>query len=350
MTPKNLFKTFILCFLFYCLNSAPQFINIIGIIASRFTDQGQKSTTNTIAQALSTTVSGGKGVKALSAQVMMKYLERLECRVNPVDVYAGRVIVRFIKDHYGWQNVNDFSTADTYGTDISLEFRNERMNQGINIENSYNFFPGTKDFSDLINTVKTRGVLKVFVFLMKASDAGALLEQGYNAGLFVEGTQTFGTRYMYTTNLFQYMSPKAPVSDIMNGVLGLDSPFLNKTHDGYHGFVKRFISQNSTKIINNDGSVECSDIKHDDGGTYLYQLALTRDVADCTGLVYSIFATDGSDIALAIALDHLLYKLGNESFSANDRRDAIRSKVSFLGASGLVHFNNGRPKEEGYGL
>eukprot|EP01036_Dinobryon_divergens_P061854 gene61854-biopygen30390 len=267
-----------------------------------------------------------------------------------------------IKSYYGLLNVNVFSTGDTYGTDIALEFREECFSQGINIENSYNFFPGTTDFSDIISLVKNRGVLKVFVLLMKASDAGVLLEQGYNAGLFGEGTQIFGNRYMYTTAMFKYMSPKAPIGDILNGLIGIDSPYINRTHDGYRGFVKRFISQNSTKIVNSDGSVQCDDAMDDDGGTYLYQRALTSDVADCTGLDYSTFATDGSDIAptafmaydaviaMAIALDNIIYKQNNVNFTANDLRDAIRTKVNFLGASGRVHFNNGRPKEEGYGL
>eukprot|EP01041_Mallomonas_annulata_P006273 gene6273-12706_t len=283
-------------------------------------------------------------------------------RVNPVDAYAGRVLARLIKSHYGLRNVNVFSTADTYGTDIALEFRDECTIQGINIENSYNFFPGTSDFSDLINTVKARGVLKVFVILTKASDAGVLLEQGYNAGLFGEGTQIFGNRYMYTTAMFKYMSKSAPVGDIMKGLIGLDSPYMNKTLVGYHGFVKRFISQNSTKIVNIDGSVQCSNATDDDGGSYLYKREQTNGFIVCTGLDYSTFATDGSDIAataylaydaviaLAIALDNLIYKQGKVNFTADDLRDAIRSNVSFQGASGLVHFKNGRPKSQGYGL
>eukprot|EP01041_Mallomonas_annulata_P010118 gene10118-21086_t len=345
------------------------------------------------AQDLSTVVFDGKGVKAIigaandevsraSGQVLGlgktkinqidfasagSFLSHADLypyysRVNQVDAYGGRVIARLIKSNYGWQNINLFSTADTYGTDIALEFHDESIKQGINIENYYNFFPGTTDFSDLITTVKARGVLKVFVFLMKASDAGVLLEQGYNAGLFGEGTQIFGTRYMYTTAMFKYMSPKAPIGAIMNGLIGIDSPYINRTHDGYRGFVKRFISQNSTKITNIDGSVRCSNVTDDDGDSYLYQVVQANSAVHCTGLDYSTFLADGSDIAptafmaydaviaLAIALDNLIYKQNNVNFTADDLRDAIRTKVNFLGASGLVYFKNGRPKSQGYGL
>eukprot|EP01041_Mallomonas_annulata_P002478 gene2478-4821_t len=131
-------------------------------------------------------------------------------RLNPVDAYAGRILARLIKGHFGLQYVNVFSTADTYGADIALEFCEECMNQGINIENSFTFFPGTTDFSDLITTIKANGVLKVFVFLTKIADAGVLFEQGYNAGLIGEGTQIFGNKYLYSTNLAKTISPNAP--------------------------------------------------------------------------------------------------------------------------------------------
>eukprot|EP01041_Mallomonas_annulata_P012206 gene12206-25635_t len=267
-------------------------------------------------------------------------------RVNSVDAHVGKVIAIYIKDQFGYDNVNVFSTGDTYGTDVGLEFKNACTELGINIENSYNFFPGMADFSSLISTVKAKGVLKVFVLLMKASDAGPLLEQGYKAGLFGEGTQIFGTRYMYTTDLFGYMSKDAPVAKIMKGVIGLNSPYINTTHSEYAGFVKRFLSQNSTKSTEENPNPEINKY----GQTI------------CTGLDYAKFAADGSDIsrtaflaydaviAMAIALDQVLYKQNNVNFTGDDLRVAIRTKVNFLGASGQVNFKNGRSVSEGYGL
>eukprot|EP01041_Mallomonas_annulata_P009699 gene9699-20160_t len=429
---------FTACSVFPLVNSIPKSINI-GIIASRFTNQGKiyLDGTHQVAaiflalaeinnkhdgiyddllpntqlqfalrgpgqsflggleavQDFSNVVFGGKGVKAVigggydevsraTGQLLGlgkikinqidfgafgSFLSHADLypyysRVNPVDAYAGRVLAKLIKSYYGLQNVNVFSTADTYGTDIALEFRDECTNQGINIENFYNFFPGTTEFSDLIKTVKNQGVLKVFVLLMKASDAGPLLEQGYNAGLFGEGTQIFGNRYMYTTAMFKYMSKSAPIGDIMKGVIGLDSPYMNKSNDGYRGFVRRFIAQNATKIVNLDGSVQCSDVMDDDGSSYLFKHPMANGLAVCTGLDYSTFATDGSDIAstaylaydavlaLTLALDELIYKQGKDNFTANELREAIRYNVSFQGASGHVEFKNIRPKSQGYGL
>eukprot|EP01041_Mallomonas_annulata_P018523 gene18523-37490_t len=145
-------------------------------------------------------------------------------RVNPVDAYAGGAIARFIWDHYGWTNVNLLSTGDTFGTDIELEFTDECDRLGITIENSFNFFPETPDFSHLISKVKAKGILKVFVLLMKTKDTARLLEQGYKAGLFGEGVQVVVTNYAMTVDMYRYMSKNAPVADIMKGIIGLYSP------------------------------------------------------------------------------------------------------------------------------
>eukprot|EP01041_Mallomonas_annulata_P010083 gene10083-21015_t len=283
-------------------------------------------------------------------------------RVNPVDAFVGTVIAKFIKDHYGWAKINVFSTGDTYGTDVGLEFKGACENLGIHIENSFNFFPGMSDFSNLISAVKSNGVLKVFVLLMKASDAGPLLEQGYKAGLFGEGTQILATRYLISQELFKHMSKDAPIADIMHGVIGINSPYINSTHYTHQNFIHRFRAQNSTRIIKSDGSVVCSDAKDDDGNTYLYQKVNSDTLSDCTGLEFSKFAADGSDIAptaflaydaviaMAIALDQVLYKQNNVNFTGDDLREAIRTKVNFVGTSGQVDFNNGRLKSEGYGL
>eukprot|EP01041_Mallomonas_annulata_P015916 gene15916-33523_t len=45
-------------------------------------------------------------------------------RVNSVDAHVGNVIATYIKDQFGYDNVNVFSTGDTYGTDVGLEFKN----------------------------------------------------------------------------------------------------------------------------------------------------------------------------------------------------------------------------------
>eukprot|EP01041_Mallomonas_annulata_P002479 gene2479-4822_t len=121
---------------------------------------------------------------------------------------------------------------------------------------------------------------------------------------------------------------------------------MNMSNVEYSGFVKRFFSQKSTKIMNIDGSIQCNNATDDDGGTYLYKQAKLNGSMVCTGLDYSTFASDVSDI---IATAYLAYDAVIATAIALDK-DALRSKVSFQGASGLVHFNNGRAKSQGYGL
>eukprot|EP01041_Mallomonas_annulata_P014769 gene14769-31380_t len=113
---------------------------------------------------------------------------------------------------------------DIFGTDIALEFADECDRLGITIDNAFDFFPETPDFSHLIATVKARGILKVFVLLMKTKDTARLLEQCYKAGLFGEGVQVVVTDSAMTVDMFKYMSKNAPVADIMKGIIGLYSP------------------------------------------------------------------------------------------------------------------------------
>eukprot|EP01041_Mallomonas_annulata_P014803 gene14803-31446_t len=111
------------------------------------------------AQDMANVVFGGDGVKAVIGAGGRRDVESYWSdlypyynRVNPVDAFGGKVIAKLIHDHFGWTDVNVLSTGDTYGTDVALEFKDACTELGINIENSYNFFPGMADFSSLIST------------------------------------------------------------------------------------------------------------------------------------------------------------------------------------------------------
>eukprot|EP01041_Mallomonas_annulata_P013776 gene13776-29293_t len=46
-------------------------------------------------------------------------------RTCPSDAYEGRIIARFVKSYFGWSRVTTFSSGDTFGNDIFLEFEGE---------------------------------------------------------------------------------------------------------------------------------------------------------------------------------------------------------------------------------
>eukprot|EP01041_Mallomonas_annulata_P010870 gene10870-22695_t len=120
------------------------------------------------------------------------------------NAYEGRILARLIKQHFKWGIVSVFSTADTYGTDISSEFFNEAIVQGISIEHKYSIWPGTTNFESILETTKSTGILKVFVLLMKSNDAAMFLEAGYNAQLFKEGTQILDGTNIPDTAIYAY--------------------------------------------------------------------------------------------------------------------------------------------------
>lgn len=48
-----------------------------------------------------------------------------------------------------------------------------------------------------------------------------IMEQGYNLGLFPEGSQKLGGARLLNDSVFQYFSPTAQVEDIMEGFIGV---------------------------------------------------------------------------------------------------------------------------------
>eukprot|EP01036_Dinobryon_divergens_P050238 gene50238-67279_t len=73
---------------------------------------------------------------------------------------------------FNWKKVVTFSTSNSYGGDGMNEFRMAAAKRQFSILSSYEFRPGSRDLS---------------------GDAGRLLEAGYKAGLFHEGTQIIGS-------------------------------------------------------------------------------------------------------------------------------------------------------------
>eukprot|EP01041_Mallomonas_annulata_P005118 gene5118-10239_t len=275
--------------------------------------------------------------------------------------FEGRILARLIKQQYGWTNVNLFSTADTYGTDTSLEFLDEAMKLGLNVEHKFNFWPGTKDFKDSIDSTKTTGVLTVFVLLMKSVDAGTFLEAGYNAGLFTQGTQILGTQFVVNPATWKSMSTGAPVAKIMKGVIGI-TPILDRDTSTFTTFMKRYLAQPSSKTVDIDGTVSCNHRKDDDGHTFLYQDKVTTKASECAGLDFSSLAVDGSDVpdsavfaydavlGLANGLHIVLYENGNVNFTGDDLTAVMLGGMTYTGASGRINFFAGYGGAEGYAL
>eukprot|EP00607_Mallomonas_marina_P001392 CAMPEP_0182439854 /NCGR_PEP_ID=MMETSP1167-20130531/86696_1 /TAXON_ID=2988 /ORGANISM="Mallomonas Sp, Strain CCMP3275" /LENGTH=749 /DNA_ID=CAMNT_0024633655 /DNA_START=685 /DNA_END=2934 /DNA_ORIENTATION=- len=271
------------------------------------------------------------------------------------------MVARFVKLYYGWTTVNLLSTTDTYGTDTSAEFISEAAQLGIEIENSHSFWPGTTDFQEMIATIKKKGILKIFVFIMKSEDAGVMLEAGYNQGLFGVGTQIIGTQFVVKSSCWMSMSPTAPVTQIMKGVIGIVPELIDYKRPEYVSFIQRYLAQSDTMRTLIDGSTYCSTEKDDDEGTYLYLedgiSAVTAET--CSGVEFSSLHSDDvpekvafaydAVYTMALALHEVIYNQQKYSdFTAYDIRKAIMDKVVFTGVTGFIDIFKGLGGTEGY--
>ena len=305
-------------------------------------------------------ISYGCTVSALGHKDVYPYF----IRTNPSDAYEGQVLARMIGDYFHWRSVVVFTSDDSYGNDIRWEFDKESQKVGLSVDAYFSFWPGTKDLTSVINSAfNAASPLKIFVLLLKAADAGNLIERGYEMGLFKEGTQILGTHYVLSTSTWSSFSDNTPVDRAMKGVIAV-SPTIDRTSVKYQSFVTRWRSQRSTISYTAQGMPVCNNATDDDGGTYLYQghaNGLPSSPLNCSGQIFSNYAADGSDIdrlalyaydatyAMAMGLHVLIYDMGKSTFSGDDLLNVLVQNVSFMGVSGYVAFNNGSGGQAAYG-
>ena len=180
---------------------------------------------------------------------------------------------------------------------------------------------------------------------MPCANAGRLLTQGYDMGLFREGTQIFGSGHMTNSCLWQQMMP-ALRDVILKGYICVIPAFgMNISYN--QGFVNRWRAQRSTIRTFCNGTVSC-DQKRDDEGQPVY-------VTDsgCSGLTYNSFSDNGSDLApyapysydatyaLAHALHYVLYVRKRPTVSSSALANALQCNTCFQGVTGLVSFRYG---------
>ena len=266
------------------------------------------------------------------------------------DAFQSIAIADVIYNYFRWTKVVVFSTSDSYGGDSAFEFKTAASTLGITVMSAFEFRPGVRDLSSEIDLAKTLGA-RIFVLLMSSEDAGRLMEQGHQAGLFREGTQILAGSYVSVKDTWSGMTAQADVDSIMKGFIGVVPYFGLDTPLG-RAFVKRWRAQNSTIGQLPDGSQYCDGSK-DDNGNYLYRNRGVKGL--CAGLDFKTFAEDGSDITdyapyaydatylLAHALHHLIYDLNVTDINGDNVGNAIVSNGSFVGVTGPVNTLNGDP-------
>lgn len=219
-------------------------------------------------------------------------------RVCPDDGFQGKILAN-LAAKWGWLGVSTFTSLDLngYGTDISQQFGIEGDRLGIKILSAHQFREG-EDLKRVIAAAKITGA-RVFVLAMKPKDAGRLIEQGFDAGLFTEGTTLLVSAFNLVPSLWQqHMTPgRKDIPTMLKGIIGVkqhlqyDTPKLVE-------FTKRWRALDDTNHQQGQAEDVCL-TDQDDDGNFLYQGNPDPDNATmiCAGLAFARdFNSDGSDI------------------------------------------------------
>ena len=112
---------------------------------------------------------------------------------TPSQIAEANLLVKLVGQKFRWQYVAVFFIYDTKaGLDATVAFQGNLGNDGVGLLGSYPIKTGQTNFDYPISQAIDSGAT-IFAFFLDGSTAGRLLEQGYNAGLFHDGTQVLAT-------------------------------------------------------------------------------------------------------------------------------------------------------------
>jgi ABC-type branched-subunit amino acid transport system substrate-binding protein len=288
--------------------------------------------------------------RAMDTQFGDGSLYQYKIQTVPVDSFQGMVIQNILCNSFGYSRVSVFATNDQFGMKATMEI-GEGTYCPIVKASVHSFFPGTKDFTSDILAAKDAGTT-IFLLFMDAETAGKLLRQGYEMGLFREGTQIFGCASVATSATWQGM-PKNIAAKVMKGFIGIEyMPKYSLSQPVGKAFLHRWRKQPATV---RDKFSRCS-AELDDSGTFFYYRYRndTNGSIECAGLNFTAFKPDGSDmspftphaydatIAMALGL-HDLYMQGKTTVDGDDLHDSLMFNVSFTGTTGYIEIFEGMP-------
>ena len=162
---------------------------------------------------------------------------------TPSETAEANVLVDLIMVTYNWRYVTVIYSFDVQSSlDSFAAFEDAAASNGLSILRTLRIISSDTDFSSVIVEGIDTGA-KIFVLFMGGIEAGRLLEQGYNAGLFHEGTQVFTTS---TSNIVDMRSSftangLANEANILRGLIST-APFPERYFSTPNGqsFITRF--------------------------------------------------------------------------------------------------------------
>lgn len=267
----------------------------------------------------------------------------------PIDSFQGMVLQNIICSYFAYKKVTIFATSDTFGSKASMEAVDGTY-CNIEVLSTHLFRSDTLDFSSVIASAKFAGA-QIFLFFMGTQNTANLLEQGYDAGLFHEGTQVFSSNYSMGPDLFHHFSYNANVPAIMKGFIGIDY-WPNYTElRSVHGrdFLRRWREQPYTGRAIRHEENRCDVSRDNAASSFLYTSQTNQSL--CAGLNFSSYDINGTnlnpyagltyDATFLIAYGiHYVIEAGWE-LNGDNLLKAIFNNVSFEGVTGLIEIYQG---------
>ena len=283
-------------------------------------------------------------------------------QTTPIISYQGLVLQQMLCNYFDIEKVTVFATDDNNGLKSVQELESNTY-CSIKLLSYHTLSAGNKNFASAISLAKLSGS-RIFILFMPSSSAALLLEQAYEMGLLVEGTQVFGNSLTTESSICSRFKNPSNAKNIMRGFIGIKYSPLFAVHSTSAGrnFAKRFSQQVNTVSIAKDGTKIC-DNSTDDTNQHLYQ-AQSRGVGrfECSGLVYSSFLPNGTNMypftphaydavyALAEGIQQILQVGGKNSINGELLHTQLINNIGFNGASGKIKFKNALSKNLFYTL
>ena len=182
----------------------------------------------------------------------------------------------------------------------------------------------------------------IFEIAMEPKYGAILISQGRDHKLFTHGDQIFGSDHLTNLSLIAELHALnvTNISSLMKGYMGINQHVSLESEEGA-AFVTRWRSQTSTMQVNSSNGAMWCDASVDDDGHALYVLE------NCTGLNFTSFSTDGSDIAASAILAYdATYTLATALHSLREAGVALSRKnvfnaitsVTRVGVSGPIGY------------
>ena len=276
----------------------------------------------------------------------------LKAQTPPLESYGAQVIQKLLCDYFDVHKITIFHSSTDYGIRSAIELEETEYCE-LDILSMHSFLTGDHHFyHHLIDAAKTAGS-RVFVLLMDTFDAGPLLEEGYEAGLFGEDTLVV---LIHAEHILDYLTAGADVKAIMKGVVSIEYfPEYGELYTTQgREFKERFVNQKEISTPDEcaftlDSSMAHKMYQAPDVSSLCGELNFTeyrfenKTLAPYTSLAYD------ATYLLALGLHSAIENAGLSNITAEELREEVDLNVSFTGVSGAIDIYEGTAELGNYG-